>query len=220
MTDEQDENTRVDPEGVACPECGRFFTRQGLSLHRYRIHKVGGKDDSNGRPRGRVRLDDSTPRVDLGREIDRTVESLATIGMMAYPFIPHVGAFIVSRAGKWEQTIPGQEKAVPKKGIATIWGEYAERDPRILRAMVRFNNLVHGSDVLELGIGFGMAAAVDVHVVSPDLAVRLPGMPPEMPPMQPIRMFIGDVIDQVAADRGPLPEFQPETYPEMSEAPV
>lgn len=161
-------------------------------------------------PRVRTRRVDPNTKsntVDLRVVEDELVQSLATIGMFATPFLPHTGLVIMSRAGgQTKQTaklVPGENGQPPKlkmveeqkPGFASVIMKYAEKDKRILRAVIRFNTLMTSGDAMELGLQLAAAIAVDVHAVPVDITIPLPnGMG-----FQPIMGFIPDVVEEVAA---------------------
>lgn len=188
-----------------CPICGKEMSSRGIGLHMAKAHGHQRRDGESSRRRGRnVRLD-QPPQVNIQEETDRLVTSLATIGTFVAPFAPHLGLTLISRAGDRELQVPNA-KPVRKRGIASVVMSYAEHDPRIMRGVVRFNDIVQGSDAIELVASLGAAAAVDAHLVDPHLGIRLPGVPDELCP-RPIEALIGDVVAQVEAmGQGMVPE--------------
>jgi hypothetical protein len=200
----------IDPDGVACPICGKVVKRKGLGLHMANGHGVKSdgspSGNSNGRgPRNTQRLD-APATVDLADEEERLGESIATMGMYFLPLMPHTGLVMISRAGDRELNIPGQPKPIKKRGLASVVMDYAKRDKRVLRAVVRFNNFMHAGDAAELALSIGAAVAVDIGRVDPHIAIPMPGAPEGVPPMKPIEMLIGDVVAQVESDNPHWPE--------------
>lgn len=200
----------------SCPVCGKEISSRGLGLHMAKAHGHQRRDESAGRGRGRarnVRLD-QPPSINVQEETDRLVTSLATVGTFMVPFLPHLGLTLISRAGDRELQVPNA-KPVRKRGIASVVMSYAEHDPRIMRGVVRFNDIVQGSDAIELAASLGAAVAVDTHLVDPHLGIRLPGVPDELCP-RPIEALIGDVVAQVEAmGQGMVPEAEaPDAVPD------
>lgn len=204
-----------------CPICG--FRAKNLAAHMRRHESARSSNGRSSTPNSRagrsdrVRLDRPAPTISLAEETDRLVESLATLGSFALPVAPHTGLTIISRAGDREIQPQGAAKPIHKAGIATVVMGYAQRDPRIMRAVVRFNNFMHAGEGMELIMSVGAAVAVDVKAVNPHMAIPLPGAP-EGVELRPIEGLIGDVVAQVEAQYGPAPE--PEPQPEPSEVPV
>ena len=187
---EYEDDARADDGRETCPICG--FRAKRLDVH-MKKHAAQG---ANGNGRGRsVRLDTNRQSVSPQEEEDRLVESLTTVGMFVAPILPHTGLTVISRAGDREIPIPNA-KPVHKRGIASVMVDYGKRDPRFMRAIVRFNNLMHGGDAFELAASLAAAVAVDAHRVSPHLALPIPGVPAEAQP-QPVMMLIGDVVQDV-----------------------
>lgn len=196
--------------GVACPECGKLVNPRGLGLHRAHAHGYrAGEDDGAPRQRGRRTMRaDKQPSVDLAEEQDRLVTSLATMGMFVSAVLPHTGITLVSRAADrdLELPIPGAApQKVHKKGISTVVMEYARRDVRVLQAVVRFNQLMHAGDAVELLMSVAAAVAVDTHLVDPHLHIPMPGAPPGVE-IRPVEALIGDVVQQVEMQFGSTPE--------------
>ena len=191
-----------EPSGtVPCPECGKQFNPRGLGLHRARAHGYRAGDGNGAPPRGpRTQRLDQPPRIDLVLEEHLLVESLSMMGMYMMAPLPHTGLTIVTRAGERSIEVPGQEQPIKRKGIAATLMEYGKRDPRILRAIVRFNALMHGGETIELAMSLGAAVAVDIHAVDPHMAIPIPGAP-DGAAIEPIMALIPDVVMQVEADR-------------------
>lgn len=214
-----EDTARQDDGREECPICGFRAKRLDVHMKKHEANGSAPAGSSNGRGGGRtVRLDTNSQRVNVAEEEERLVQSLVTVGMFVAPIVPHTGLTIVSRAPDRQIPIPNAAP-VQKRGIASIAIEYGKRDPRIMRGIVRFNNLMHGGDAFELAASLAAAVAVDVHLVDPHLELPVPGVPAEVRP-QPVMMLIGDVvmdIEQRVAQQA-QPKYEPE--PEEAGAPA
>lgn len=210
----------VDDGREPCPICG--FRAKNLSVH-MRKHEANGSAPSDTPPPQRARSRDRVPlnrapSVSISEETDRLVQSLALLSTFMLPVLPHTSITLMSRAGDRVIEVEGA-KPIPKKGIATVVMGYAQRDPRVMRAVVRFNNLMTAGEGMELAMSLGAAVAVDAHLVDPHLTIAMPvpGLPGGME-YRPIEGLIGDVVAEVES-RFPT-EPGPEPAPEPVEAGV
>lgn len=194
-----DEESSADGRFI-CPECGdRFGTPRGLGRHRSLKHGVPGQKASRAQAQQRTARTDegARPSVNLAAENDRLVESLSLAGIYLSVVLPHTGVTLISRTPDRQVVMAEGAEPIRKRGIASVVMEYAAQDPRVLRAVVRFNNLMHAGDALELAMSLAAAVAVDVHAVPAHLEIPMPGMPGMS--VRPVEALIGDVIEKVEA---------------------
>lgn len=201
--DEFEDVATADDGREECPICG--FRAKNLGAH-MKKHENQANGSSAGGGRQRTARLDRPASVNLREEEEKLVQSLAMVGMFITPLIPHTGLTIISRAPDREIAVPNA-KPVIKRGIASILIDYGKCDTRVMKAIVRFNMIMQGGDALELVASIGAAVAVDVRLVSPDLALPVPGVPEEALP-RPIHMLIGDVVEQVREARGEVPQHE------------
>jgi len=72
--------------------------------------------------------------------------------------------------------------------------EHAKRNPRVLRAIARFNQLFQSVELVEIVGSVVAAGAVDAHVIEPDATIALPGGA-QMSILAPV---LGDTIAYIA----------------------
>jgi uncharacterized C2H2 Zn-finger protein len=160
---------------LPCPDCDRKFeTRRSLAQHRRQAH-VGERRKSGAH---------DVVTIALESERGPLVENMATVGTGVAMFLPHTGLTVVSRA------------AVTADALI----EVASRDRRLAIAIRRFNQFFKSGELVQVAISLGAAAAVDLGVLDPHLAIEVGPFTGELA-IRPVEGLIGDVVAQVEKAR-------------------
>jgi hypothetical protein len=223
---------------LVCPECDRpvTVTKRGLAMHRNREHGVQSPTSSAARGRAdEPKAPAAGPRAAEGASVrpleplrsrpeelqaveDELVVNLGTLGTLLMAVAPHTGITVMSRAIDREITVPtadGQTRSVRRRGIASVVMGYAERDPRILRGVRRFNAIFGATEAADLAAQLGAAVALDAGI-DPEAGVRLPGpIPIQLTP----GTMIPDVVQQVAEMREAAAEEERQRQAQQGMAP-
>lgn len=188
-----------------CPDCERSFpSRASLAQHRRNAHSPA--------PRTRAAAKPAEPApADLVVEVvvGKTVANLQVLGGYLSIVLPHTGLAIAG--------VPHPDSVPDERGrvrnpeappivqsrallAGRVLDQWARKDPRVLAAMNRFNQIFEISEVLELAAGVGAAVAVDVGAIPADLAIEV-GPFAGANAIRPVHAVIGDVVDYVAEMR-------------------
>lgn len=154
---------------------------------------------SRARRQGRSGTD---PELVAEEVVAEAVANITTAALMfVVPVAPHVGFTIAGVPHPDEpQDRPPQRWIVQSRAVIAGQAllEHAQRNPRILAAVHRFNLLFQNVALLEAAGAVVAAAAVDAHLAPPDAVVVLPGGI-RYPIFAPV---IGDTIAYVAEMAG------------------
>lgn len=128
-------------------------------------------------------------------------------GLVVMPMAPYTGVTITGVPASGYQPGPDEWMEPPAMGLwlvasrADMMGRallpQAQRNPRLLAILDRINSALRSVEVFEAAAAIAASAAVDAHVVEPDLTVQLPGGV-EYPVLETV---IGDTIAFVRAQQ-------------------
>lgn len=141
------------------------------------------------------------PDLDLvaDKVVGEAVDNVKAFSVMFLrPFLPYTAVTICgieAPEGSPEGTPPLVFSRADLAGEALL--EQTKRSPRLLRAIDRFNAVFRNMGLMEAVAGTIAAAAVDLEMVAPDAALRVPGPrgPVDLPVLAPV---IGDVVQYMA----------------------
>ena len=195
---EEQESAAAEPDGASSERAEsrprRRWSPAQRAAHAKRRKLIDGARADLGKDGRTPRSAPATASVDLVAKevIDTAVANVKGLCLYLAPFAPYAAITLMGA-----QDESGAELVRSRAEMAgRVLLRQAENDPRIVRAVARFNRLFESVEAVEVIGAVGASVAVDAKLVDPHLRIRYG--PVEFPILEPV---IGDTIAFIDAQK-------------------